>query len=119
MMLRAFARSFVLVTVLCPGTIAIASEWPQSDIEAIASKCHQRPRADVPAQYQTAYCECQTNGIAAAIPWKEFENADKESQTKDVTNISREAEGTMIAAAMVVAWCVEHVVPHLSASADR
>jgi hypothetical protein len=112
MMLCACARSLVLATVLSMSTIAIASEWPQSGVDAIASKCRQRPRGDVPAQYQDAYCGCQTEGITAAIPWQDFENADKEAQTKDVANFSSKAEGTMIAAAMVGAWCVDRVVPH-------
>jgi hypothetical protein len=112
MILPTFLRSLVLTTVLSISTIAIASEWPQSGVDAIASKCRQRPRADVPAQYQAAYCGCQTDGITAAIPWSDFENADKEAQSKDVSNISGKAEGTMIAAAMVGAWCVDHVVPH-------
>jgi len=112
MILRAFERSLVLAAVLCTSTVGIASDWPQSGIDTIAAKCHQRPRTDVPSQYQTAYCVCQTMAIAAAIPWEDFANADMEARTKDLAHISAKAEGTMIAAAMVAARCFDQIVPH-------
>lgn len=112
MILRAFERSVILAAVLCASTIGMAADWPQSGIDTIAVKCHERPRMDVPSQYQAAYCTCQTMAIPAAIPWEDFANADMEARTKDWAHISTKAEGTMIAAAMVGARCFEQVVPH-------
>jgi hypothetical protein len=112
MMLRAFASSLILAAVLCATTVGVAADWPPSGIETIAAKCRQRPRADVPAQYQGAYCACQTTSIAAAIPWEDFVTADMEARTKDLADISAKAEGTMIAAALVGERCFDQTVPH-------
>jgi hypothetical protein len=112
MILPAIERSMIFAAVLCTSTLGMTSDWPQSGIDTIAAKCHQRPRTDVPSQYQTAYCACQTMAIAAAIPWEDFANADMEARTRDLDHISTKAEGTMIAAAMVGARCFEQVVPH-------
>jgi hypothetical protein len=110
MMIRAFETSLILAVVLCAGTITAAAEWPQSGIDTIAAKCRQRPRTDVPSQYQAAYCACQTDAISAAIPWEDFANAAMEAHTKDPTRVSAKAEGTMIAAAMAGARCLDQIV---------
>lgn len=112
MIFRALGRSFLLATGLYVSAGAMAADWPQSGVDRIAAQCRQRPRTDVPSQYQGAYCACQTNAIATAIPWEDFANADAEARTKDAANISTKAEGTMLAAAMVGAHCFEQVVPH-------
>ena len=112
MTLRAFERSLILAAFLCANTVGMAADWPQSGIDTIAAKCRQRPRTDVPSQYQVAYCACQTTAISAAIPWEDFASADMEVRTKDLANVSAKAEGTMIAAAMVGARCFDQTVPH-------
>ena len=112
MMLRTLGRSVLLTAVFCTSAPAMAADWPQSGVDQIAAQCRQRPRTDVPSQYQGAYCACQTNAIATAIPWEDFANADTEARTKDAANISTKAAGTMLAAAMVGEHCFEQVVPH-------
>src|SRR5262245_24297956 len=107
MMISALGRSFLLATVLSSSAAAMAADWPQSGIDQIAATCRQRPRTDVPSQYQGAYCACQTDAIATAIPWDDFANADKEAHTKDAADISTKAEGTMLAAALVGERCFE------------